>query len=304
MIPRWSSAVAALLLTAGCGRGIEREARSTSSRAADAKVAAPAPYASSMEGVAPAGAPASIVAEPAGAGDLPLSTAGAPDTLAASMIIRTGQASVEIDSLARGVDAVRRLARDVGGYVANVSMRAGHEQARSATLELRIPSARFDDALAGLRALGKVERVDVSAQDVGEEYVDVSARVDNARRLEQRLVGLLATRTGKLSDVLAVERELARVRETIERYEGRLRYLRAHAAVSTLAITVHEPLPVVGERGSGSVLAEAFRDAWRNFVAFIAGFVSSLGTLVPLALLVTGVAVAVAKGTRRWRGQE
>jgi hypothetical protein len=73
--------------------------------------------------------------------------------------------------------------------------------------------------------------------------------MENARRLETRLIDLLATRTGKLKDVLDVERELARAREEIERYEGRLRYLRAHATLSTLTISLHEPLPVVGRAG-------------------------------------------------------
>ena len=77
---------------------------------------------------------------------------------------------------------------------------------------------------------------------------------------------MLETKTGKLKDVLDVERELARVREEIERMDGRLRYLRARTSVSSLSITVHEPYPVVGQRGSTSVIGEAFKQSWRNFV--------------------------------------
>ena len=58
-----------------------------------------------------------------------------------------------------------------------------------------------------------------------------------ARRLEERLVALLATRTGRLEDVLAVERELARVREESERDQGRLRYLGRCVATSSLSVT-------------------------------------------------------------------
>lgn len=226
------------------------------------------------------------------------------DAAAGAMLVRTGTASVQVDSLDPAIAKLRQIASRVGGVVADVSVQSGNNQNASASIELRMPSQRFDEAVNGLAPIGKVEAVNVSVEDVGEEFVDVTARVENAKRLEARLVELLATRTGKLGDVLQVERELARVREEIERYEGRLRYLRAHAAVSTLAVTVHEPLPVVGERGSGSVVAEAFRESWRNFVRFVAGFIASLGTLVPLALLVTVVAAAAVKGARRWRGQE
>jgi hypothetical protein len=225
------------------------------------------------------------------------------DSSAAAMIIRNGRANVEVDSLDVGMSAVRGLAERLGGYIANTSVQTGRDQIHSATLELEIPATRFDEALTGLHAFGKVESVDVTAEDVGEEYVDVGARVANARRLEQRLVQLLAARTGKLSDVLQVERELARVREEIERYEGRLRYLRTHVAVSTISVTVHEPLPVVGDHGSQSVLAESFRQAWRNFVRFIAGFIASLGTLIPLVVVLGGLTIAAVKIAKRLRGE-
>ena len=189
-----------------------------------------------------------------------------------------------MDSLEPALAAVRQLASRVGGYIANTTLRGGEGQLRSAMLEIRVPAARFDEALSGLQPIGKVESVNVTAEDVGEEYVDVAARVENARRLEQRLLGILRTRTGKLHDVIEVEQELARVREEIERHEGRLRYLRAHAATSTLAITVHEPIPVVGIAGS-SPLGEAARQAWRNFVGLLALLIQSLGVVVPLGLI-------------------
>jgi hypothetical protein len=55
-------------------------------------------------------------------------------------------------------------------------------------LELKIPAQRFDQALNGLATLGKVESVNATAEDVGEEYVDITARVNNAHRLEDRLI--------------------------------------------------------------------------------------------------------------------
>jgi hypothetical protein len=201
-----------------------------------------------------------------------------------SMVIRTGQASIEVDSLERAVARVRLLAGRIGGYVANTTMQTGQGQLRSASLELKIPAERFDDGLGGLAGLGKLESVNVNAEDVGEEFTDVTARMGNARRLESRLIELLATRTGKLKDVLDVERELGRVREEIERYEGRLRYLRAHAALSTLTISVHEPVPVIGHPGS-SVIGEAFKQAWRNFVALVAACIRGLGIVIPLGVL-------------------
>ena len=208
-----------------------------------------------------------------------------PPAAATAMIIRTGNATIKVDSLEPAVARLRALATSVGGYVGNTSMQTGSDQLRSATVEIKVPAARWGQLVAGLKPIGTLESVQESAQDVGEEFVDVQARVSNAKRLEARLIDLLANRTGKLSDALQVERELARVREEIERYGGRIRYLRAQTAMSTMTVNVHEPLPVLGSHPGDNPIAQAFRDAWRIFVGVIAFLISSLGIIIPLGIL-------------------
>jgi len=219
--------------------------------------------------------------------------------LAPAMMIRIGQAFIEVEKVDPAILRIQQLSVQVGGYIANSSVSGGRDQIRQATLELKIPAPKYTEAVSALSTIGKVETVNSTAQDVGEEFVDVSARVSNARRLEERLITLLSTRTGKLDEVLRVERELARVREEIERYEGRLRYLSSRVATSTLTITVHEPAPILGNTPGENPIAAALRRAWKNFVAVIAGIISSLGALIPLALL----GLAAWMGYRRWKAR-
>src|SRR5450759_5335437 len=216
-----------------------------------------------------------------------------------TMVIRNGQAFIEVDKVDPAILGIRQLTAQVGGYITNSSISGGRDQIRQATLELKIPVTKYDQAVGSLSTIGKVETVNSTAQDVGEEFVDVTARVKNAGRLEERLITLLSTRTGKLDEVLRVERELARVREEIERYEGRLRYLSARVAMSTLTITVHEPAPILGSTRGENPIAAALRRAWKNFVALVAGVIASLGVAIPLALL----AFAGWMGYRRWKRQ-
>jgi hypothetical protein len=216
---------------------------------------------------------------------------------APAMVIHTGQAFIEVEKIDPAIAKIRQLAAQVGGFIGNASISGGRDQVRQASIELKIPARNYEQAIGTLSSIGKVETVNSNAQDVGEEFVDVTARVTNSKRLEERLINLLATRTGKLDDVLRVERELARVREEIERYEGRLRYLSARAAMSTLSINVHEPTPILGNSPGESPIAAAFKQAWRNFIALVAGSISALGVLIPLALIV----IAALAGYRRWR---
>ncbi|HKU60225.1 MAG TPA: DUF4349 domain-containing protein [Gemmatimonadales bacterium] len=218
---------------------------------------------------------------------------------ASRLIIRTGQAGIEVDSLEPALDRLRATAARVGGFVGNASIQTGRNQVRQASVEIKVPSSRFDDLTEGLRPLGRVEFLTVGAEDVSEEFVDLTARTANARRMEERLLELLASRTGKLQDVLTVERELARVREEIERMEGRLRYLKTRTELSTLSVALHEPPPLVSPVPGRNPLAQAVREAWQNFVGVLAAGIASLGYLVPVSLLGWGVVIAGRRLTRR-----
>ena len=285
--------LALALLTLACDN---RAARSVSQERR--QLAARRSYAELAPNVAPAdfadGTPARLSDSAATALSLP----DAKDVLP-NLVIRSGTATMQVDSLERAIALVHGLARRVGGFIGSSTTQSGRGAVPEATLEIRMPADRFEEAVDGLRPIGKVESVNVTAQDVGEEFVDVQARMANDRRLEARLIELVAQRTGKLSDVLAVEQELARVREEIERYQGRLRYLQTRAAVSTLSLTIHMPIPVVDE-GSPGVMGEAVRDAWRNFITVVAFLIQSLGVIIPLAVC----AVAVWLVVRRWKGPD
>lgn len=285
---RWAIAVAGLCLPGACG-----------SQSRDQNVAGVAMEEGTMGSVAQDAAKEAPhfarVIPPPPAQPAPPQVLTLPDNL----VIKTGSAQIKVETLDAAVTAVRSMAQRLGGMVGNVSMVTGSEQVRQAILEVKVPAARFEEALNGLGAVGEVETVNVEAMDVGEEYVDVNARVANGRKLEERLLGLLQNRTGKLEEVLAVERELARVREEIDRGEGRLRYLRSRIALSTLSITIHEPHPILSGSPGQNILLSSFVHAWRNFVQFVAGLIAALGVIVPVALLLFGALWMLKRVWRR-----
>jgi hypothetical protein len=203
---------------------------------------------------------------------------------AQSMIIRTAGIEIQVDSLERAMAAVRQFATSLGGHIGSMNAQTGEHQMRSAMLVMKIPAARFDNAMNGMPSFGKILSSSANSEDVGEEFVDVTARVANARRLEDRLVTLLATRTGKLQDVLTVERELARVRQEIERYEGRLQWMGTQVAMSTISVNVHEKAPIIATPGTNPI-GDAFVAAWKNFVRLVAAGIAMSGVLVPVAAL-------------------
>ncbi len=155
-------------------------------------------------------------------------------------IIRT----VTITITTTDFDAVRaaidRTLRDVSGFVGEIRSSSAQNAARSLHATLRVPAARLDDAVRSLRTLGSVTGEVQSGDDVTERVVDIEARLANGRNTEKRLGEVLRNRTGDVSDVLAVEREIARVREEIERLDGERTNLERRVAYATVTLEVTE----------------------------------------------------------------
>ena len=119
-------------------------------------------------------------------------------------------------------------------------MSGSRGDARTLTATLHIPAAQLDAAMSTLKSIGRVVDEAQSGEDVTEQVVDVTARLANARNTEKRLTDLLQKRTGDLADVLAAEREIARVREEIERFDAQRQALGRRVTYATLNLEIVE----------------------------------------------------------------
>jgi len=102
-------------------------------------------------------------------------------------------------------------------------------------LVVRVPAARFQQAVDQVEGAGDVLHREVNAQDVGEEFRDIAIRLRNAEVMRERLERLLQ-RADAVEDALAIERELQRLTDIIERFKGRQRYLSDQIRFSTITI--------------------------------------------------------------------
>jgi chemotaxis protein histidine kinase CheA len=158
-------------------------------------------------------------------------------------LVRRGRIGVQVTSLAAASD---RLERSANGFGAQVT-RATVEERERAEYFIRVPPERLDALMDSVAALGEVESRSVGVEDVTERVIDAEARLNSLRASRDRLRQLLE-RAGTVQDVIAVERELARVQGEIESLEARLTALRGEVALSELSVTLRQR-PVLGPLG-------------------------------------------------------
>jgi hypothetical protein len=105
---------------------------------------------------------------------------------------------------------------------------------------VKVVPENLDNFLQKVRALGELKNQTLGTEDVTKAYFDTDARLKNARVMEQRLIEMLKTKTGKVADLLQVEKELGRVREEIEKMQGELKYWDSQVQFATVTISLSE----------------------------------------------------------------
>ncbi|MCK6529555.1 DUF4349 domain-containing protein [Myxococcota bacterium] len=237
--------------------------------------------------------------------------AGAVPAATDRKLIRTGAVSLTVGTWDPFSEALAEQVRTLGGFIGDSDTRRSEREVVSSRVTVRVPAERFEALVAWVQRQGVATSVQIDVQDVTDQWTDVEARLANARRLESRILELLASRAASLKDVIEVERELARVRETIEQMEGRRRLLRDQIGLSTLVldVTVTErwtpPVdPSVAQRAKGAFLAsvQALGGLGRGLVVLGAGALPWVAVLGGLGwLFVRGVGRAL-RGPGRRRG--
>jgi hypothetical protein len=213
-------------------------------------------------GLAGGGGQAQVVAEQRAAGPL---------------VVRTVTLRIVAANFQAVRPAIDRTLGTVSGFIGQIEASDTGDATRSIRATVRVPASRLDEAVAALRSLGRVIHESQRADDVTEQVVDLDVRIANARISEKRLADLIQNRTGRVSDVLEAEREMARVRTELERLDAQRKNVERRVAYATLVLEVLE------ERGASVNLGPVPVPA-RLRHAIADGFESALSSLLEVGL--------------------
>jgi hypothetical protein len=208
------------------------------------------------------------------------------------IIARTAQLTLSTTEFDKTRPALDDILKRHQGYFGELNINAPTGLGRTLEAILRVPADQRDATIAELKKLGRVESESQTGEEVTAEYVDREARLSNARNTEQRLTELLRQRTGKLSDVLAVELEIGRVRGEIERMQAEQKSLVKRVDFATLNVKITEDYKAQLQVMPDSILGR-FRNSgisgYRSMVEGIVAVVAFLLSAGPSLLLVSAV---------------
>ena len=244
-------------------------------------------YALMQEKSVPAGSTAPAVAP------VPTSVSGIGGTGIDTKIIKTADVTLEVRDVTGSVDSLKALAIAQGGYLSSTNIQKNYTNQLTGTVSIRIPQDRFDNAIAGVKALGTVKSISTSGQDVTEEYVDLQAqKTSYTNQLAQ--YNVIMKQSTKVEDIIKVQEQIDRVQTELDRLSGRLNYLNNRIDISTITVYLQEPEPVGGQTGHDFIAA--INEGIAGLFGMIDAIIILLLTLLPLIIL-----GAIGYGVYRWR---
>lgn len=183
------------------------------------------------------------------------------------------------------------IARGTAGYVSQSKSLATGNNIASGEMVMRIPARDFDTVILRLKRLGKVKSLDISSEDVSEEYVDLKSRLKHWRSQEVVMLDLMG-KAKSISESITIQNSLSQIQMEIERISGRLKFLEDRTSYATIRLFMAEPQVVV--RADKLGLESAVRDAVRASTRIVGWLIVLIGYLLPVALL-TGIGYGASR---------
>ncbi|HEV7564482.1 MAG TPA: DUF4349 domain-containing protein [Microbacteriaceae bacterium] len=194
-------------------------------------------------------------------------------------VVTTGTVSLTVaDPLAAASSATQTVTAAGGRVDSRTEQPATDTTHASATLVLRIPSAKLDATLTTLQRLGRVDNVTLNASDVTTQVKDIDARITALQTSVDRLLGLLSKAT-TVADMITIESALSERQAELDSLKSQQTYLNDQVSMSTITLELHsEGVVPAGSPDSfwGGIIA-----GWNALVVAANGFLIVLGVALP-----------------------
>jgi hypothetical protein len=199
-------------------------------------------------------------------------------------------------ALADATRSAMRWTRSFGGFVAAVQTASAEHGPGDATLTLRIPIGKVQEAVARFTSLGAIVRQQISIQDLQTGYNSQTSEIVQLRttiiRLQEQLLAAPADRRPLLEQRLATAK--ARLALVLQQ---RKQTVRAGRLTSVSLELTTRRAAAAHHRTSGRI-GRAVHNAWSVLALSIAGIVYLLIVASPLLVLVAA-AIAARRLLRR-----
>ena len=196
---------------------------------------------------------------------------------------------IDVTNLIDAKKKVSEIIKNNKAYLQSETFR-NSDTSENINLVIRVPHQNFDTIINSFsEGIGSMEAKTVKAEDVTEEYTDVSIKLENKRiYLEKYRDMLKSAKTTK--DMLEIQENIRNLEDEIDVAEGRLRFIDDRVNYSTLELLLFKEKvrsSATSKIGFGSRFGDSIAQGWNSFVSFLLGIISfwPFFILIPIVII-------------------
>jgi len=200
------------------------------------------------------------------------------------LVIQNADLAIVVKDPKARMQEISDLAKEFGGFVVSSnlyqSFTALGKEVPEASIVIRVPSERLDEALARIKeGAVDIDYENRSGQDVTSQFVDLQSQLKAKEAAEKKLLEIMDQAT-RAEDVLAIYLQVQIVQTEIEQLKGQIKYLEESADLSAISVRLiaeegTQPIEVGPWKPEGAA-KDAIQDLiffFQNFVDFLIRFV-------------------------------
>ncbi len=205
-------------------------------------------------------------------------------------IIKNGDMEIAVANLMEAKKKVSEIIKNNKAYLQSETFR-NSDRSENINLVIRVPHQNFDAIINSFsEGIGAVEAKTVKAEDVTEEYTDVSIKLENKRIYLEKYREMLKN-AATTKDMLEIQENIRALEDEIDVAEGRLRFIDDRVNYSTLEVLLFKEKArssATSKIGFSSRFGDSVAEGWNSFVSFLLGLISFWPFVILIPFIIFG----------------
>lgn len=215
-------------------------------------------------------------------------------------LIKTADIRYQVLDIESSYEKVKKIVSDSNGVIFT-SNQENYSYQISYNLVIRVENNKFEGLVESLVSIADfVNSKQINTQDVTEEFVDISARLNAKKKIEERYIEILK-QAKSIEEILEVEKKLGEIREEIDATEGRLRYLSNQVSLSTIRLSFYQTIEQENNAispGFFSRVGKGLNSGWDIFLDFLVSL-SYIWPFIILTIIIIYIIKVLIKRRRK-----
>ena len=210
-----------------------------------------------------------------------------------SKIVKSFSLSIEVKNVEKIKDEVEKKINEIHGQTNNFySYTYGNSNQLAYNFNIQIPSDVLEQTIVYFKTLGLVKSESSSAVDMQERYTDNENRLKNLYARRDRLRKMMESKTEKLSDVIAVDRELNNVQNEIEALERSNKVIDTNVSLSSVDLSILPEVKIENFNNTQWQLSTAWKQAINDLIIFgqkAVNYGLKIVVFLPVIIIILGI---------------